>query len=159
MTVLDNTVDINYSKKVSSADRLATSRSISAAADLINAAKDLTDDEKKAIMKIKKFSVVGSGSYYGATSNGMTLEAHRIKNSSIAYLASLFGHEGQHHLNAGKYSGSHLWRDEQSAGRMQLEIGRKLGFTATEIRDLMEWTADSNRDALQRHMLNGGMSR
>src|SRR5882672_11399360 len=155
VTLLGNKMDINYGGKVSAIDRLVASRRVSAAAGLINVNADrLTDDEKKAIMKIKKFSVVGPGSYIGATSSGMTLEVHRIKNVSIAYLASLFGHEGQHHLNAGKYSGSDLWRDEQSAGRTQLGIGNKLGFTSAESIFLEEYTLDSNRDELQRHMLN-----
>ncbi len=160
VTVLGNNVNITYGRKLSLANRLSASNSIAAAAGLINDhAEELTDDEKKAIGKIKWFSVVGPGSPVGATGTGLILGFNSIQMSSPAYLASLFGHEGQHNLNVGKYSGSDLWRDEQSAGRTQLTIGIKLGFSSAERRGLEQWIADSNRDNLQRHMKRGVVSR
>ena len=46
----------------------------------------------------------------GATGKGsMTLSIGYIKDSSSAWVGSLFGHEGQHYLNSGEYSGANLW--------------------------------------------------
>jgi hypothetical protein len=67
----------------------------------------------------------------------------------------VFGHEGQHYLNSGKYTGTNQWRDEQSAGRTQLEIGNKIGFTGRESQYLQQWTADSNRAQMQQHLKQG----
>jgi len=77
----------------------------------------------------------------------MTLSIGYIKNPSVssAGLASLFGHEGQHYLNTGKYSGANLWRGEQSAGRMQLGIGNKLGITQLERQTLENWIDDMTK--------------
>jgi hypothetical protein len=41
--------------------------------------------------------------------------------------------------NSGKYSGVNLWRNEQSAGRTQLGIGNKIGFTSAERIGLEQW--------------------
>src|SRR6266850_4439838 len=157
VTVLGNDVTISYGRKLSAADRIAASTYISQAASPINKHEnDLTPEAKKAIGQIRSFSVVEPNTYIGANgSHGFTLDMTRIKLSSVAYLASLFGHEGQHHLNAGKYSGGNLWKDEQSAGSIQLGIGNKLGFTGAERVALEQWIADSNRDAMQRHMKGG----
>ena len=159
VTVLGNTVNITYDSQLSPAERLATSNRIKAAADAINQQADkLTADEKKAIGQISSFSVVGPNTQLGATGKGsMTLSIGYIKNPNVspAGLASLFGHEGQHYLNAGKYSGANLWRDEQSAGRMQLGIGNKLGITQLERQTLENWIDDKNRVNMQRHMEQG----
>ena len=65
------------------------------------------------------------------------------------------GHEGQHYLNSGTYTGQNLWRDEQSAGRTQLGIGKKIGFSDTESNYLENWVDDKNRSAMQQHMEQG----
>jgi hypothetical protein len=67
----------------------------------------------------------------------------------------VFGHEGQHYLNAGKYSGEDRWKDEQSAGATQLGIGNKIGFTAGEKNFLNNWISDKNRAAMQERMEKG----
>jgi hypothetical protein len=85
----------------------------------------------------------------------MTLSIGYIGRVSAPWLGSLFGHEGQHYLNAGKYSGANLWRDEQSAGRMQLGIGNKIGFSSSERQYLEQWIDDRNRAAMQQHMESG----
>jgi hypothetical protein len=157
VSVLGRTVGINYGKGLSLADELAASGKIGAAAGLINANADsLTASEKKAIGQISSFTVAGPGTYLGATGKGsMTLSAGYIGASSAAWVGSLFGHEGQHYLNAGKYSGDNLWRDEQSAGRTQLGIGNKIGFGSSESRYLEQWIDDRNRNAMQQHMQQG----
>jgi len=106
--------------------------------------------------QISSFSVVGPKTLLGATGKGsMTVSIGYIGASSSAWLASLFGHEGQHYLNAGKYSGANLWKDEQSAGRTQLDIGNKIGFTENERHSLELWIDDKNRAAMQQHMEQG----
>ena len=154
VTVLGNTVGITYGAKVSAADQLTASNAIAAAAGLINKnASSLTADEKKAIGQISSFSVVGPKTGLGATGKGsMTVSIGYIKATSSAWIGSLFGHEGQHYLNAGKYSGANLWRDEQSAGGTQLGIGNKLGFTKNERQSLELWIDDKNRTNMQQHM-------
>jgi hypothetical protein len=67
----------------------------------------------------------------------------------------LFGHKGQHYLNAGKYSGANIWKDEQSAGRTQLGVGNKVGFTENKRHSLELWIDDKNRAAMQQHMEQG----
>ena len=102
--------------------------------------------------------MVGSKDYLGATGkHGMTLSIKYIQYPSIstAWLGSLIGHEGQHYLNSGKYSGADRWRDEQSARGTQLGIGEKIGFTPTETNHLREWMDDKNRAKMQDHMDKG----
>ena len=157
MTILGNTVGITYGAKLSAADQLAASNTIGAAAALLNKnASLLTADEKKAIGQISSFSVAGPKDLLGATGKGsMTLSIGYIKDTSAAWIGSLFGHEGQHYLNSGKYSGANLWRDEQPAGRTQLGIGNKIGFTENERHSLELWIDDKNRAAMQHHMEQG----
>ena len=157
ITVLGNKVGISYSSKLSAAQRLSASDAIAAAVRLLNkTAGKLTPDEKKAIAEITSFAVSGPNTLLGATGNGsMTLSNGYIHDSSAAWLGSLFGHEGQHYLNAGKYSGANLWRDEQSAGRTQLGIGNKIGFSNSERMYLEQWIDDRNRAAMQQHVEQG----
>jgi len=154
VTVLGNKVGITYGANLSAADQLTASNAIAAAAGLINNnTSSLTAGEKKAIGQILSFSVVGPETSLGATGKGgMTLSIGYIKATSSAWLGSLFGHEGQHHLNEGKYSGANLWENEQSAGRTQLGIGNKLGFTKNERQSLELWIDDKNRANMQQHM-------
>jgi RHS repeat-associated protein len=157
VTVLGNKVGITYGAKLSAADQLAASNAIAAAAGLINKnASSLTADQTKAIGQISSFAVAGPNTLLGATGKGsMTLSIGYIHDSSAAWLGSLFGHEGQHYLNSGQYSGANLWRDEQSAGRTQLGIGNKIGFSSSERTYLEQWIDDRNRAAMQQHMEQG----
>jgi RHS repeat-associated protein len=140
ITVLGSKVGITYSKALSTEEKIAAGNSIAAAAALINKnASSLTADEKKAIGQISSFTVVASGLLGATGKHALTLSAAYIRDTSPAWLGSMFGHEGQHHLNAGRYSGANLWRDEQSAGRTQLGIGNKLGFTQNERHSLELW--------------------
>jgi hypothetical protein len=87
----------------------------------------------------------------------MTLSIGYIKDPGVssAWLGSLFAHEGQHSLNRGAYTGENLWKNEQRAGRVQLGVGNKIGFTQTESRYLKSWIADSNKEAMQKAMTQG----
>jgi RHS repeat-associated protein len=146
VTVLGMNVAITYGAQLSVDAQLAAGNAIAAAAELLNKnAASLTADEKKAIGQISSFSVAGPNSKIGASGKGsMTLTGQYIKDSSAAWLGSLFGHEGQHYLNHGKYSGVNLWKDEQSAGRMQLGIGNKIGFNENERHTLELWIDDKH---------------
>ncbi|HEX5702345.1 MAG TPA: RHS repeat-associated core domain-containing protein [Pyrinomonadaceae bacterium] len=161
VTVLGKTVKITYAKGISAANKLKVSNKIAAAAALINAnASTLTPAEKKAIGRISVFSVVGSKTYLGATgSNGMTLSVKYILDpgSSAAWIASLFAHEGQHHLNKGKFSGKNLWKDELSARTIQLGVGNKVGFQPYETTYLQGEMAltPANKAKMQKHMEQG----
>jgi hypothetical protein len=157
VAVLGNKVGITYGSNLSGDQRLAASNAIAAAAGLLNKnAGSLTADEKKAIGQISSFSVVGPKTDLGATGKGsMTLSIGYIGASSAAWIGSLFGHEGQHYLNSGQYSGANLWRDEQSAGRTQLGIGNKIGFSSSERQSLEQWIDDRNRAKMQQHMEQG----
>jgi hypothetical protein len=157
ITVLGNKVGITYGSGLTDAQRLSASDAIAAAAGVLNKnASSLTADQTKAIGQISSFSVVGPKTDLGATGKGsMTLSIGYIGRVSAPWLGSLFAHEGQHYLNAGKYSGANLWRDEQSAGRMQLGIGNKIGFSSSERQHLEQWIDDRNRAAMQQHMERG----
>jgi RHS repeat-associated protein len=157
VTLLGKTVGITYDVTLSATEQLNASNALAAAAGLVSKnASLLTADEKQAIGQISTASVVGPKTLLGATGNGaMTLSIGYIAASSSAWLGSLFGHEGQHYLNAGKYSGPNLWKNEQSAGRTQLGIGNKIGFSASERLSLRNWIDDSNRVAMQLHMVLG----
>jgi hypothetical protein len=158
VTIFSNSVAITYDPSLSAADQLIASKAIADAADLLNKnTGKLTADEKTAIAQISSFVVIGSG-LIGATGNGsMTLSIGYMEapGTSAAWLGSLFGHEGQHYLNSGKYFGPNLWRSEQSASQTQLAIGRKIGLTPAEVGSLQDWSADSNRQAMQEHMMKG----
>lgn len=86
----------------------------------------------------------------------MAISIGYIKQVLTAWLASIFGHEEQHHLNGGRYIGANAWRDEESAGQTQLGIGRKVGFSRTES-DYLEDYIDliSHRKDMQTHMERG----
>ncbi len=154
VTAISQRVDIAYDAKLSVADRTLASDKVARAADLINQKiSSFTAEEKNAILQIAKFTVSGSDAALGATGrHEMTLSIGYIKSSSSDWIGSLFGHEGQHCLNFGKYAGDERWKDEQSASRTQLAIGRKIGFSQNDISYLEKWADDGNRDAMQRHM-------
>jgi len=154
--VLGKKVVLTFDTKLSADDRLKASNAITAATDLLNKNADkLSADERKAIGQISSLKMIPHG-YLGATGKGsMTLSPHYIGEVSSAWLGSLIGHEGQHYLNAGKYSGENLWKDEQSASKTQLAIGDKIGFTDGERTYVQDWMDDKNRAKMQEHMKRG----
>ena len=158
--VLNKDVTIAYDPRLSVEEKLRASKEIAAAVDLLNKNADkLTDDEKKAIGEISSvFETASDKDKLGATGKGsMTLSKDYMEAAGVsaAWLASLFGHEGQHYLNSGKYSGTERWRDEQSASRVQLGIGNKIGFSPNERSSLQNWMDDKNRATMQEHMEKG----
>jgi hypothetical protein len=151
--VLGQSVTISYSANLAASERFSAGQDIVSAATLLNDnASNLSGDETKAIKEITSISITESDPMGATGRHGMSLEVGYMKAGSVAWLASVFGHEGQHHLNAGEFKGESLWRDEQSAGRTQLGIGRKIGFTDAEIDSLERWTDDKNRENMQTHM-------
>jgi RHS repeat-associated protein len=156
VSILGKNVTIKY-YGISDAERLQASKTLLAAIALLNNNADkLTPHERDALAQIAALSVVSTGSalgYYGHAE--MALSPSYMQAASDAWIGSTLGHEGQHALNVGQYAGSSLWKDEQSAARTQLGIGIKIGFTRAEIANLRQWAADSNREAMQQHMLNG----
>jgi len=158
VTILGKNVPITYDASVPGNDQRKASEALAATAELLNKNADkLSEDEKKAIGEIKSLVITEDpNALLGGTGKGsVTFSFHYIRDSSREWLASLFGHEGQHYLNAGKYSGDNLWRDEQSASRTQLGIGDKIGFSAGERKYLRNWFDERNREAMQKHMAKG----
>ncbi|MGC1483336.1 MAG: hypothetical protein WA789_06040 [Candidatus Acidiferrum sp.] len=158
--VLGKKVAIIHDAKLSAEDKLRASNAIEAAADLLNKnAEKLSADEKRAIGEISSiFETASPDDYLGATGKGsMTLSKDYFEDSGVssAWLGSLVAHEGQHYLNSGKYSGSDLWRDEQSASRTQLGVGNKIGFNTSEKTSLQNWMDNKNQARMQRHMEKG----
>jgi RHS repeat-associated protein len=158
LKILGQHVAVHYNSNVSSEGRSTASSALSSAADLLNAHKgDLTGNEKHAIVQINSVSVTGSRKALLGETGGhsMRLSLGYIESVSTPWLASIFGHEGQHFLDAGQYHGSSLWLDERSAGLTQLGIGKKIGYSKAEINWLQDWIDPSNREAMQQHMENG----
>ncbi len=158
--ILNKDVTIAYDPRLSAEEKLRASKAITAAADLLNKNADkLTDHEKEAIAQISSFfETAKDEKKLGATGDGsMTLSKDYMEapGVSAAWLGSLFGHEGQHYLNSGKYSGTERWRDEQSASGTQLGIGNKIGFSNNERSSLQNWMDDKNRAKMQEHMEKG----
>lgn len=144
-------------QNVSSDDRSMASTSLSSAAGLLNEHKnDLSGNQKHAIAQINAVSVTASSkALLGEIGRTMRLSTGYIKSVSIPWLASIFGHEGQHLLDKGQYSGSNLWLGERSAGLTQLGIGRRIGYSQAEIDYLQGWVDIRNRDAMQQHVEQG----
>ena len=160
IVVLDKKVRLDFDPRLSDEEKLRASKAITAAADLLNKNADkLTDDEKKAVAQISSFfETADSKDKLGATGKGcMTLSKDYMNAAGVSsvWLGSLFGHEGQHYLNSGKYSGAERWRDEQSASGTQLGIGNKIGFSNNERSSLQNWMDDKNRGNMQEHMEKG----
>jgi RHS repeat-associated protein len=158
IAVLGQKVGIQYSNEITLPDRATASDALVAAATLINQkTSSLTVNEINSIKQITNVLVTGSKAKLGAYGmHTMALSIGYIKAVSAAWLASLFGHEGQHHLNGERYSGSSAWRDEYTARLTQLGIGRKVGFTRAETKYLESQTDPiSNEKAMQMHMERG----
>lgn len=160
LDVLGSRVLVIYDLRLSPDDKGKAKTAMEAAAELLNENADkLTADEKRSIGEISSVFVTASAKdYLGATGSGaMTLSRDYIADPQVspAWIASLFGHEGQHYLNKGKYSGRNLWKDEQCASKTQLSIGDKVGFNPNERDTLTKWMDDRNRTAMQEHMERG----
>ena len=67
----------------------------------------------------------------------------------------LLFHEGQHKLNAGQFLGADMWKDEQSASRMQIKAGTELGLPKQDIDYLTKWSSDANKAGMQQHREHG----
>jgi RHS repeat-associated protein len=156
VNVLGKDVGITYEDGISNTDKIKAGNLLEGAAARINMAEDvLSDDEKNAIGQVNAVSVLKPGNYLGAVGNTMQLTSAYILRQSEAYLGTLFAHEGQHMLNRGKYTGDDRWKDEQSAGAVQLSVGDWIGLPFWESGSLKNWIKDSNKEALQKHMENG----
>jgi RHS repeat-associated protein len=156
INVLDKTLGITYEDGLSNADKIKAGNAISGGASLINQNEHLlSDDDKKAIGQITAVSVVKPGGTNGVIGTTMHLSITYIKDSSEAWLGSLFAHEGQHILNRGNYSDENRWKNEQSAGQTQLSAGILLGLSPHDITRLQRWISDDNKAKLQEHMEKG----
>jgi hypothetical protein len=157
MNLMTRPFIITYSNKLLPEDCLFALERIREAITLINESQSqLSESEIELLKQINSFFVCSATDYEGATGqHGLTLSIDYIRACSATWLASLFFHESQHHLNTGLWKGEEAWRDEQSAGRVQLEVGVKLGFTPGERSYLEGWTADSNQARMQQHMRQG----
>jgi len=156
--VLGNLAKINFNPGMSVADKSATRNTLGEGADLINKNEgSLSQSEITAISNVNSINVLNSHEeYMGATGRGsMSISAGYIQNSGAAWMGSILGHEGQHYLNSGKFTGGNLWKDEQKAGIVQLSIGIKIGMPENQQIALSDWINPSNAPAMQKHMLEG----
>lgn len=157
LTVLDKAVGLALIQ-LELVDSLFVQSSLLAAVSLINRKQDIfTEDERKAISQISFITITGcSDVYLGETSHtGMTLSIDYMKKASQAWVGSLLAHEGQHALNNGMYKGDDLWKDEQVAGQIQLQVGKKIGFTLSEIAYLENWISPNDKQQMECHMKAG----
>lgn len=158
VNVLGQDIAIHYGVEVTDDSRTTVTKTLSSAADLLDRhANDLDTDQKRAIAQIRQMYVTQvPKACLGQTGpHAMTLSIDYIQTASTPWLASLIGHEGQHFLDAGKYVGADAWKDEQKAGLVQLGIGKKIGFSASEIKYLDDWTRSGQNTAMQTHMKQG----
>lgn len=158
LEVLGRRVLVHYGPEVSNLDRSAIDDAFASAAELLDRhAKDFNAGETLAISQIHTVTVTDSPTTCLGETGGhsMRLSVHYLRSVSAAWLASIFGHEGQHFLDAGHYSGVRLWQDEQKATETQLGIAKALGFDESVIRYLENWARRDNRVALQQHMEQG----
>ena len=108
---------------------------------------------QNAIDAMQVLQVCGNGIFLGDINHAeMRLSVAYIRNCTVAWLASLVGHEGQHAINHGKFTGTLLWIDEQMACETQMDIGRVIGFAPYESQYLAKWMSSDNKDAMMAHM-------
>jgi len=160
VTILGKEVKVDMAGSMSAGDQMKASDAIVAAAAAINSnANNLSDDQKAAIGQISTVSFTNSSkAYEGATGNHtMTLSIGYLTKFPVtaSWLGSLVGHEGQHYRNSGKYKGAEMWKNEQSARRMQLGIGNKIGFLRYEREYLETHSGDAYQEEMQKHMEQG----
>ena len=129
--------------------------SVSSVSRVLSDHEDVSEHLRKRVMTAVRRLKYQPDFLAQSLRRGATLSIGYIKDSSSAWVGSLFGHEGQHYLNSGEYSGANLWRDEQSAGRTQLGIGNKIGFSSSERTTLEKWIDDKNREVMQKQMEQG----
>jgi hypothetical protein len=134
--------------------KLAASDKLSKAADVLNRnADNLTEAQKDAIAQVHTITIVGPNqASLGISGNNVTLSTSYIAAGSVAWTASIFAHEGTHKLLTGKYTGENMWRSEQEASHVQIQVGRALGMPQREIWHLMWWSADFHKAEMQAHM-------
>lgn len=155
ITLLGQDVPITWANGSTPSQQQAASGTIMAAAVVLNGnASKLTAGEVSAIHQVKSMRVVGDNSWLGINGDGrFTMSFKSLANSgSIAWVASLFPHEGQHRLNHGLFTGANAWRDEQSAAKTQLAVGAKLGMTKSQQDSFRWYSSDANRQGLQEHV-------
>jgi hypothetical protein len=153
--ILDKQITLIFKESFSNGDRIYVEKRVMEAADLINKNRGLLiEDEIKAICQISTIIITQAHNVYLGQTNSheMTLSLDYLWHCSSAWLGSLVGHEGQHALNSGKFKGEDRWKDEQVAGKIQLEIGKKIGFGGIEVKYLEDWILESNKPALAEHM-------
>jgi hypothetical protein len=158
LTILGKPFHLVFAPTIGAEDLNCAGAKLTAAIKALNANSELLSPEEiKAISQMESLHVSGSAdTYLGETSpNGMTLSMDYIHASTYTWLASLIGHEGQHALNTGQFKDKNLWKDEQSAGALQLSLGKKIGFPLNEIKYLENWIVDTNQIAMQQHMETG----
>jgi len=155
ITILGQKVSVTYVGLTDKEQQQARDRLVAAAAAINGAANKLTDEEKSAIGEVNTIIVTDSGKVGATGPHEATLLFRDIPKSSVAWTASLIPHEGQHMTNRGIYTGINLWRDEQSAGRVQLGVGSKIGFTQKERDWLGDWICDGSSIKMQHHMVVG----
>jgi hypothetical protein len=110
-------------------------------------------DAQNAINQIDTLIVIGDLEYLGDYSSEMKLSYDYIAASSLEWFASIPGHEGQHRINHGKIFP--LWKDEQSACVTQMLILQALKASQSDIDYLARYSASSNSQAMQAHMVGG----
>lgn len=158
MRVLGRDVTVHFAADVSPGERAAIGSALASAAGLLDRhAAELGVEARYAIAQIHQISVTSStDTCLGETGgHSMKLSVSYMHTASTAWLASLIGHEGQHFVDRGKYTGADAWKDEQEASRIQLGIGKAIGFNATEISYLEGWLHADHSIALQQHMKQG----
>jgi hypothetical protein len=148
---------VHYDRDVPIGDRIRTTYKLKAAAYLVDShASKLSEADKVAISAITSMYIVDrKGEYLGQRGYGVTLCIAYINAASAAWLGTIWGHEGQHYLNRGKYSGSSRWRDERTAALRQIDIGEKIGLSPREIDYLRAYSSLENSRDLGRHMRAG----
>ena len=158
LTILGRKLTVIYDPTINATDKTAAGNKLEAAAALINEnADDIGPSSKRAIDQVHAMSIVPPHSPVGIDGHVVQLSTRYIEDSSIAWIASLFAHEGTHNLVEEKFTGGNLWKSEQAAINAQLRLGRVIGLSQLEIRYLLfqQWEVP-NKASMQEHM--GGMS-
>lgn len=157
LDLLGSRVGVTHAGGVSLEEMADASLRLGAAVDLLNSnAASFNSLETAAIKAVKSLFVTNDeDAYIGTTGRGnVTLSSQLIRDVSTPWLASLFGHEGQHSLNTGRrFRGNNAWKDEYSASVTQLTIGMKIGLSSDSIDHLIRHM--TNPRGLQEHMRNG----
>ncbi len=155
LDVLGQNMVVRFGQHVSDSTRTHLDRELSRAATLVNDhARELDAADKRAISAIDSMYITASNKIcIGEDGRKWIVSVDFIDTMpDTAWLASLWGHEGQHYLNRGKYKGATRWMDESVAAKRQLAIGKVIGFTKSEIAYLQHWASHDNQKVLHKHM-------